>query len=49
MEVFSFQLLPGSLRKLALSFGAESKTWLPYEFVKNSDLDLNFVGLIPNI
>lgn len=43
----SLLLLPGSLRKLAKSFQVESKSYFPFDFVNNPDLDLNYVGPIP--
>lgn len=41
-------LLPDSLRDLAESFGVESKSFCPYEFVNNPNVDLSYVGPIPS-
>ena len=44
----SMLLLPGSLRNLAKSFGVDSKSYFPFKFVNNTDVDLNYIGEIPN-
>lgn len=44
----SLLLLPSSLRKLAKSFGVSEKTIFPYNFVNNYEIDLNYVGNVPN-
>lgn len=44
----SLLLLPDSLRDLAESFGVESKSFCPYEFVNNPNVDLSYVGPIPS-
>lgn len=44
----SMLLLSGSLRNLANSFGVESKSYFPFKFVNNTDVDLNYVGEIPS-
>jgi len=44
----SLLLLPNSLRDLAESFDVESKSYFPYEFVNDPNVDLNYVGPIPN-
>jgi hypothetical protein len=46
----SLLLLPGSLRSLAINFGAstnESKGIFPYRFVNNQNIQLNYKGLVP--
>jgi len=45
----SLLMLPSNLRDLAGSFNVEEKSYFPYEFVNNPDVDLNYVGPIPTI
>lgn len=44
----SLLLLPSSLRKLAKSFGVQNKSIFPYDFVNNPNLELNYVGSVPD-
>ena len=43
----SYQLLPASLTKLAISFGVENKGIFPYKFLINTATALNYKGPIP--
>jgi hypothetical protein len=42
----SYLILPSSLRKLAKSFSVSEKSYFPYEFVNN--INLNYIGPIPD-
>jgi DNA polymerase type B, organellar and viral len=43
----SYLLLPASLKKLAINFKVQQKGLFPHLFVNNSDIDLNYIGKIP--
>lgn len=43
----SYNLLPSSLNKLAISFGVSKKGIFPYKFI-NENNDLNYIGSVPN-
>jgi len=45
----SYLLLPSSLRKLAKSFNVEDKTFFPFKFVNNTNVNLDYIGDIPSI
>ena len=45
----SMLLLPDSLRNLAKSFGVEDKSYFPFDFVNNPNIDLNYIGDMPSI
>ena len=43
----SLLTLPSSLESLGKSFKVESKGLFPYQFVNNSSVDLNYIGVVP--
>ena len=45
----SYLLLPNSLRELTQSFNVEDKSIFPYNFVNDSNVDLNYVGNVPDL
>ena len=45
----SYQLLPVSLSKLALTFGVTEKGLYPYKFLVNTSFKLNYQGAVPDI
>ncbi|RKF79148.1 putative DNA polymerase [Golovinomyces cichoracearum] len=44
----SYLLLPKSLKKLSLSFGVSKKGDFPHKFLDNSNIELNYSGLVPS-
>ena len=44
----SYLILPSSLRKLAKSFQVSNKSYFPYEFVNDSNIPLDYIGIKPN-
>lgn len=44
----SYLLLPKSLKKLSLSFGLSKKGDFPHKFLDNSNIELNYSGLVPS-
>jgi hypothetical protein len=45
----SYLILPSSLKDLAIQFKGLNKGLYPYNFVNSKDVDLNYIGDIPNI
>ena len=45
----SYQLLPVSLSKLAVTFGVTEKGLYPYKFLVNTSFKLNYQGAVPDI
>ena len=43
----SYLLLPASLKDLAINFKVQQKGLFPHLFVNNSDINLNYIGKIP--
>lgn len=44
----SYHLLPSSLKDLAIQFKGLNKGLYPYKFVNSKEVDLNYIGDIPN-
>lgn len=44
----SYQLIPASLRTLAKCFGVEDKGVFPYKFLVNNDINLDYIGDVPD-
>ena len=45
----SMLLLPDSLRNLGESFGVQKKSYFPFDFVNDPNIDLNYIGDMPSI
>ena len=42
-------LLPDSLRNLGESFGVQKKSYFPFDFVNDPNIDLNYIRDMPSI